>query len=65
MFNPIVNGTIFDMVLTLILGFTLGAITITAYHRFMLDLGYDITEKRAWKKLIKYVCDSIKAVVCK
>lgn len=65
MFNPIENGTIFDMVLTLILGFILGATIITAYHRFMLDLGYDITEKRAWRKLIEYAWNSIKAVVCK
>lgn len=65
MFNPIENGTIFDMTLTLTLGFILGAIIIIAYHRFMLDLGYDITEKGAWKKLIKYAWDSIKAVVCK
>lgn len=65
MFNPIENGTIFDMTLTAILGFILGAIIMIAYHRFMLDLGYDITEKGAWRKLVKYIWDSIKAVVGK
>ena len=63
MFAPIQNGTIFDMTLAVILGVILGICMAIAYYSAMLDLRYAPTEKRAYRKLIKYMWDSLKGLI--
>lgn len=62
MFNPIENGTIFDMTLTLILGVILGICINILYSQMLLYLGTDPLEKGGYKKLIKHIAGQAKAL---
>lgn len=65
MFNPIENGTIFEMALAVVIGFICGAtIELCCFHA-MQELGYDLTEKGAWSKFVKHIFRSIKEAAFK
>lgn len=60
MFNPIENGTIFEMTLAVILGIILGVCINMLYFRLQMELGYDPTEKGGYIKMAKHFAHEIR-----
>lgn len=63
MFNPIENGTIFDMTLAVILGVILGICINILYTQMLIYIGADPLEKGSGLKLAKYIAEQTKALL--
>lgn len=53
MFNPIQNGTIFDVIMAVFMGITLGACVMLVYCVIVQAFGYDPLEKGVVCKMLK------------
>lgn len=60
MFNPIENGTIFDLVMVVFTGITLGAVLCLIYVVIIQELGYDPLESGVLRKIAKDAAQKIK-----
>ena len=53
MFDPIQNGTIFDVIMAVFMGITLGASLMLVYVVIVQAFGYDPLEKGVVSKMVK------------
>lgn len=60
MFNPIENGTIFDLVILAFTGITLGATLALIYCVIIQELGYNPLEKGVVLRILKDAANKIK-----